>query len=144
MGNKKISELTPITSIDGSEEVPIRKAGTTNKITANDLLKPRVVTQVGGNVINIDPTTTDAFLMTLDENVTLDYMVNGDDEQIVVLKLSTPDAVDYVLSVDVSYKVYDGVTVPAVVDKTKVTTLVLMFDTPSGIWTIYNCSTVTP
>ena len=67
MADKKISELTALTTPDGTEELIVNDSGVSKKITQSNLLK------------GIDNTAADATAITIDasENVTLAGTVNG-------------------------------------------------------------------
>ena len=47
MADKKISQLTAVTSLDGTEPLPLVQSGTTKKATVSQVLTGQIVTEAG-------------------------------------------------------------------------------------------------
>lgn len=79
MADRKISELTALTDLDGTEEFVVASAGTTKKISAEDLAGALGGGGVGGSPVDIPPETPDAFDDEFDDSASLsDWTVFGD------------------------------------------------------------------
>lgn len=49
MADKKISQLTAVTSLDGTEPLPLVQSGTTKKATISQVLTGQIVTEAGAS-----------------------------------------------------------------------------------------------
>lgn len=85
--SKKISELPAATSATGADEIPVNEAGTTKKLTVNQLIQFTLtpITLVDGATPALDASLGNVFLLTSTQNPTIAVPSNPTNGQKIII-----------------------------------------------------------